>query len=665
MQAPAHQSHSASIDGLRSVAVLPVLIGHAFPKILPGGFVGVDIFFVISGFLIASMIADKSLRDSFSTTDFYKRRILRIMPALAMVLFITTISAFILLPPYQLREFGQALFGSSIFSSNILFWLKSGYFDAAAEANPLVHTWSLAVEEQFYVVAPLMAFLVAKSRKAFYVVLAFVGLGSLAFAEATNNVVPSTYFFFTLNRIFELIVGCLVGCAFHSRQMGELTYRVDRLPAIASNLLSAAAIAALFWCFFTFGSWSHHPGLITLIPVCATGVLLALHTSNSVVHRLLALRPLVFVGLISYSLYLVHQPLLALARTVTFGDPSTELLSALLIVSIILAYLIWRFVEQPFRNYDRFSLKQTFAGCAAIIAIGSLAGLALHVSQGLPSRYSEETRALVRPAPIELDQLDASGLPQGSRLVLWGDSHARMLYPAAQKWMKQTKGEVRLFDNGGCPPIVGFDNDWRNSTGPVCSEFNQEALNRLLEMKPGLLVVLASRWPNYLRAPDELDEFGHPWTLASRSIFPSAQKAWREDATEQATASLGSVISALTQAGHRVVLVGTVPNQKVHADNLGFLTNGEISAISEIAVAERTHNAASAKANGMLTDAVAGLAGVTVIDPAELYCRNGKCSYLYDGKFAYADSNHLNEWGSIPLVRRILEQSAQSSASAR
>ena len=221
MLAAPHHHHSRSIDGLRSVAVLPVLIGHAFPAALPGGFVGVDIFFVISGFLIASMIADKSLAGEFSTADFYKRRILRIFPALFAVLAVSTLAALALLPPLRLYEYGQALVASSVFASNILFWLKSGYFDAAAEANPLVHTWSLAVEEQFYIVAPLLALLVVRSRVGLYAVLLLTGLASLAFAEATNDTVPSTYFFFTANRIFELVAGCLAGCAFHSRRLGE------------------------------------------------------------------------------------------------------------------------------------------------------------------------------------------------------------------------------------------------------------------------------------------------------------------------------------------------------------------------------------------------------------------------------------------------------------
>lgn len=656
LQSP--QSHSSSIDGLRSVAVLPVLIGHAFPSVLPGGFVGVDIFFVISGFLIASMIADKSLRDLFSTADFYKRRILRIFPALFAMLLITTAAALIVLPPYQLREFGQALFASSGFASNLLFWLKSGYFDAAAEANPLVHTWSLAVEEQFYIVAPLMALLIVRSRAGFYVALAVVGLASLAFSEVTNNVVPSTYFFFTINRIFELIVGCVIGCLFNAKQMGELKPWANSLSPVMVNIISAIAIGALFWCFFSFGPDSRHPGLITLVPVLATGALLAFHTSNSFVHRLLAQAPFVAIGVISYSLYLVHQPVLALARTMTFGTPSALLLSGLLLLSFLLAYLMWRLVEQPFRDYDRFTLRQTFGGGAALLVVGFAAGLVLFLSNGLPQRYAQSTIELTRPGAVPAADLLTDGLLEGQAVILWGDSHAKMLFPAMKAWTQETGGSAELITNGGCPPIVGFDNDWRNMQGPKCSTFNRRTLDSLIARNGGATIVLAARWPNYLRAPKALDEFGHPWTLASRSIFPAGQRTWQKDSTQDASLSLAKTIALLQQSGHRVIVVGTVPAQRVHADDLGFMMRGDVSQIEAMGVDRTLHDNAAAQAEAMLGAAVSKTEAASIVDPADILCTAGKCSYLYRGRMAYEDNNHLNDWGASPLAREILMQAS-------
>ncbi|MCR2834404.1 acyltransferase family protein [Parerythrobacter lacustris] len=651
----APKGHSASIDGLRSIAVIPVLVGHAFPKLLPGGFIGVDIFFVISGFLIASMIVDRAAAGRFSMADFYKRRVLRIFPALFAMLVASTIAALWLLPPFPLREFGQALVASATFVSNLLFWSKSGYFDAAAEANPLVHTWSLAVEEQFYIVAPLIALLVLRGRNWLYAFLAAAVLGSLLFAGATNDTVPSTFFFFTANRIFELAIGCVVGCAFYAQTMGEGRRLVENCPRWAIEAIAALALAALCACFFAFGPRSYHPGLITLVPVLATSALLALHASGSLTHRLLAQGPFVWVGLISYSLYLVHQPILAFARYAWLQAPPTGVVLACLVASIPLAYLSWRFVEQPFRDYRRFSLRATLGGGAIAIALACLAGLALHFGNGFTQRYAAGTVELVRPPAAAQLEYSPIAISPGTRFVLWGDSHAEMLAPTLRRWADASGGTVDLFRNGGCPPIPGFDNDWRNLEGPRCSTFNAETLARIEAMPKGTVVVLAARWPNYLRAPLEVDEFGHPWTLASRSIFPSSASRWQGDPGALAAQSLAATFARLQAAGMKVVIVDTVPRQRDHADNLGFILRGDRDAIEAQSISREFHADASNAASEMLRKALRQQEGVTRIDPATTLCDEVRCGYLLDGRMAYRDDNHLNDWGAHAVSRAIVE----------
>ena len=641
---------------------MSVLVGHAFPALLPGAFIGVDIFFVISGFLIASMIVDRANDRTFSLADFYKRRVLRIFPALFAVLLASTISALWILPPFPLREFGQALFASAIFASNILFWSKSGYFDAAAEANPLVHTWSLAVEEQFYIVAPLMALLVLRSRSWLYAFLLFAAALSLLFAELTNNIVPSTFFFFTANRVFELAIGCVVGCAFYARSTGHGGSLPTRAPRWAAEAISTVALIILFVCFLQFGPSSYHPGIITLAPVLATAALLAFHGSESLVHRMLALRPFVWIGLISYSLYLVHQPLLAMARTVWLQDVPSHVLLMLLALSLPLAYLSWRYVEQPFRDYRKFSLRQTFGSAAVAIVLAGGIGLALHFTNGLTERYSPSTIALVRPPPASRLDFSPTGLKPGTQIVLWGDSHAEMLEPTIRGWAESGGSQVILYHHGGCPPIPGFDNDWRNIEGPRCSQFNARALDKIAEMPRGTVVVLAARWPNYLRPPSEPDEFGHRWTLASRSIFPASSTRWEGNPTSLAAASLQATIARLQQAGLIPILVGTVPRQRDHADNLGFALHGDIPAIEARSISRKFHGMASATADTLLGAATSIGGTIAVVDPANSLCDQAHCGYLRDGAMAYRDDNHLNDWGAYLLTREIIEKAAREQA---
>ena len=643
---------------MRSIAVLPVLVGHAFPGVLPGGFIGVDIFFVISGFLIASMIVDKAAAGTFSMADFYKRRVLRIFPALFAVLLVSTIVALWLLPPFPLREFGQALFASATFVSNLLFWSKSGYFDAAAEANPLVHTWSLAVEEQFYIVAPLMALLVVRGRSWLFAFLVLAAAGSLVFAEMTNDTVPSTFFFFTLNRIFELAIGCVAGVVFYARGEGRWKQALAAWPQWAKELSATLSLAALFACFLLFGAQSHHPGFVTLVPVLATAVLLALHGSNSLVHRMLAMKPFVFVGLISYSLYLVHQPILAFARVAWLQDPPATVLAACLLASLVLAWLCWRFVEQPFRNYGRFTLTKTFVGGTIAIAIACAAGLVFHFGNGLPQRYSQDVVDRIRPPAAGELEYTPVAMETGTRFVLWGDSHSEMLEPTLRGWVEASGGEVELFRNGGCPPIPGFDNDWRNMQGPRCSVFNAETLATIEAMPRGTVVIMAARWPNYLRAPNELDEFGHPWTLASRSIFPNSQDGWQDYVVTEAGQSLAATIARLDSSGKSVVLVDTVPRHRDHADNLGFVLDGDVEAIEEQAITAEFHARASVQATQMLEIATAGNSRVSVINPADFLCAAGRCTFLRDGAMAYRDDNHLNDWGAYVVTQAIMTEAA-------
>lgn len=643
--------HSKSIDGLRAFAILPVLLGHAFPFALPGGFIGVDIFFVISGFLITGMIVRNMRNGTFDWLDFYKRRVLRIFPALFSTLLITFAAALIILPPMELREMGQAMTASSVFLSNILFWLKSGYFDAAAEANPLVHTWSLAVEEQFYIVAPILAFLVAWRKGALLIFLAVIGVLSFSFATMTNEIVPSTWFYFTINRIFELVIGCLAGAT--------VAMMPDRVRALGSDTLaiaaSAVALAALFWSYFNFGAESHHPGALTLIPVCATAVLLILHDRNTIVQRFLQFGPFVAIGLVSYSLYLVHQPIIALIRVVSFGEPGPVNLSVALVGAIVLAWVFWRFIEQPFRKYDKFSLRQTFSLGTAAMALVAMTGLALYFSDGLPQRYSSSVRSLANPETSFTSEVTITA---GPAIALWGDSHAKMLLGPIQNLTESGGTESKLYTLGGCPPIPGFDNEWRNLEGPGCASHNAKVFDLLLNLPEATTIVVAARWANYLRPPSHYDDFGKAVSLASRSIFPAHQSIWTDDVSESAASSLREAFTALASQGHNVIVMGSVPVQPYNAVSTAYLLQGEEERIREISLNLASFKRHNAVAQKVLTDATVDLVGVALREVSEVMCGPEKCSMLGDKKIIYTDNNHLNQWGAIPVLQYLFTGTA-------
>ena len=376
--------YRADIDGLRAVAVLPVLFYHAGIPGFPGGFVGVDIFFVISGYLICGMIDADVRGRSFSLGNFYKRRILRILPALFTMFLVTSILAWLYCLPVELVDYSKSLASAVGSVSNVYFAGTTGYFDAPAETKPLLHTWSLGVEEQFYLFAPLLmlfAYRVLPKRA----VLLFAALAVVSFVAALAMSYRNTTFAFYLTpfRAWELVLGALLSIGFIPAPGSEF----------GKNACGAAGLLLLLGAI-CFGSASAPLLLMTsLASIGATLVIASSERGVSAVGRLLSWRPVVFVGLISYSLYLWHWPLIVFQRTeallVAGSSPIASPL-VLVAVSIGIAFLSWKFVEIPFRSMARETPKATVFGVASTATASALAlcGLALFVS-GAPFRFPE------------------------------------------------------------------------------------------------------------------------------------------------------------------------------------------------------------------------------------------------------------------------------------
>ena len=423
--------YRSEIDGLRAVAVLPVILFHAGFESFSGGFVGVDVFFVLSGYLITSILLAEIAEGRFSLLGFYERRARRILPALYFVMLVTLPVAFRLMLPDEFEGFTHALISVLFFASNIYFWQTTDYFSRAAEENPLLHTWSLGVEEQYYMLFPLGLVLLWRlgPRGALAGIVAG-SLGSLVLAELAVHRWPVPTFFLLPTRAWELGLGSLA--AFHLSRRGLV-----RAPGRLAGAAAAAGLVMILASVALYDGDTPFPGLYALLPTVGTVLVVLYADPASLAGRLLSWRPVVFLGLISYSAYLWHQPLLVFARLASFRLPGDGLMLGLSVLSLVLAALTWRYVERPFRDRRviaaRGILVQGLAASAGLL----LLALAAPWLAASPTRYPPELRQFTVPLAEHADYVERAynrltgadftddGRP---RLLIIGDSFSQDFY---------------------------------------------------------------------------------------------------------------------------------------------------------------------------------------------------------------------------------------------
>jgi peptidoglycan/LPS O-acetylase OafA/YrhL len=429
--------YRAEIDGLRALAVLPVILFHAGFEWFSGGFIGVDVFFVISGYLITTIIISEMAEGKFSIVNFYERRARRILPALFFVMAACLPFAWMWMLPSQLKDFSESLVAVSTFSSNILFWLETGYFSESSEAKPLLHTWSLAVEEQYYILFPIFLMLTWRlGIKWVSILLSIVFFISLGIAQWGAYNSPSATFFLLSTRGWELLVG--VFAAFY------LKYNTYLKAHFLNQALSLLGFGMITYSIIAFDKTTPFPSLYALIPTIGTGLLILCAVPKTFVHRLLSLKFIVGIGLISYSAYLWHQPLFAFAR-IFFNEVSLYIFITLILITFLAAYLTWKYIESPFRSKQSISRNNIFIGSFVLAILFIAIGLTGHLKQGFESRIningSDKIEAIVK-------ELDFSGYPShrlvkqtktnyysvgntsenNPAIVIIGDSHAHQYW---------------------------------------------------------------------------------------------------------------------------------------------------------------------------------------------------------------------------------------------
>lgn len=446
------------IDGLRALAVIPVILFHAGFEAFSGGYVGVDVFFVISGYLITTIILTALEQGKFSLVEFYERRARRILPALFLVMFACLPFAWRWLLPSDMQDFARSLVAVPLFVSNVLFWRESGYFEAAAELKPLLHTWSLAVEEQYYVLFPLfLMFAWRFGKRSILVVLGLIFLASLALAQWASLEKPVAAFYLLPTRGWELLLGAFVAFYLSAKGAQSSNHAIKELGALSGLLL-------LLYAIFAFDKDTPFPGLYTLVPTVGTALLILFANKETLTGRLLGWKVFVGIGLISYSAYLWHQPLFAFARYRILVDHGGWLFFSLFIGVLALSYLSWKYVEGPFRHKCNFTRKQVFS-LACFVSL-------VFVGMGLAGQFTHG--ALVsRPNLDQLQELEARvvtnyGLHSDCEgkftvsancrtsdepeVLVWGDSYAMHLVQG----LMASKADLKLVQmtSSSCGPLL-------------------------------------------------------------------------------------------------------------------------------------------------------------------------------------------------------------------
>jgi len=480
------------IDGLRAIAVTLVVCFHAFPEAMPGGFIGVDIFFVISGFLITGIIARELDQQQFGLLAFYARRIRRIFPALIVVLGATLVLGWLWMLPLAYAQLSADVFASAAFVSNIALWLQSGYFDIESGRKPLLHLWSLGIEEQFYLCWPLILMLAARLRLSLLAVASVLGLASFALNVALIGSDPVATFYLPFTRAWELLAGGVLACGWNQL----------RHTSAASNLRAAAGLVLIAIAAGVLDSKSAFPGWWGLLPVAGAALLLSAPAAWGCRH-LLSSPAMVRIGLISYPLYLWHWPLLVFFGIIKFA-PLTLLERALIVaLSFALAALTYRLVEVPFR-FGRPN-RRGIAGLCAGMGLVALAGGVIVAGRGfdfrLPAQIREMTDVRTDSSKWRLHEclLDLSremsfadscvDRDRRPLILLWGDSTAGALLPGLRKAQETRDFGIAQFTSSSCIPALNTD----IAGVPNCRAINDKVLVLALKIKPDI-VLLHGTW---------------------------------------------------------------------------------------------------------------------------------------------------------------------------
>lgn len=646
------------IDGLRAIAVLSVLFFHTEVPGFTGGFVGVDIFFVISGFLITSILLNEINEGNYSISRFYERRIRRIFPALFPVIIFTIIVGAVLFTPDGYKKLSETTLSTTLFYSNYLFANQSGYFDAPSIEKPLLHTWSLALEEQFYIFFPLLLVFINRFKKNRYIPwLLLIFCISLAASIYGVAYYPSKTFYLLYTRAWELLAGSIVAVGFIP------------IPSkvLLRNFLSVIGFGFIVYsiCFYTESTL--FPGYNAIAPVLGTCMIIFSYKDceAGVLNKILSFNPLVSIGLISYSLYLWHWPFIAFAKYLIFR-PFTSLEKLFIIIaSIAVSILSWKYIEQPFRRKylllpDRNKL---FALSGVVMIVIAGVSVAIYNLKGLPERIDSNINATISKAHLDWEKEDefrkcieqnnyAKIMPPvigeknlTPQFILWGDSHAYALKNGVSYIARKYNISGFLANISGCPPIL--------DTGSMDPSKNGDIILTIIKNHPTIrTIILASRWAAHFNGCGYKDD------------LIKVNKQNGEKSYNALHSGLSRTVHALLAMGCNVVLVSDVP-EIGHDVPRWYVIHERFPMIAnEIRPTLSEYNERQQKAQLVLNE-LAQLPGVIIIHPeSKLFDNDARARVIYNGQLLYWDDSHLSSFGSLYVASvfdQVFKQMAKNS----
>ncbi|MGP6089415.1 acyltransferase family protein [Antarctobacter jejuensis] len=665
MSAAPHASiaYRGDIDGLRAIAVLAVVLYH-FGLPLSGGFVGVDVFFVISGFLIGGILwREYDATGRISLKNFYIRRFRRLAPAFFTMLAVTAVFGWLILLPFEYREFGKAVIASTVYLSNILFYRQAGYFDTASEDKPLLHTWSLAVEEQFYIFLPLVLILLARWRWGVIAALVVVWGASLVACVLITPVSPTASFYLFPFRAWELLSGVLLAIWGHEKR-----YNWRGSPAMSS--LGLIMVGASIW-FIPAGPM--FPGILAIPPVLGTVLLLASGAGANTVNRLLTLPQMRLIGLISYSLYLWHWPVYTLSDYLRGGYSGPVEAALWLGLAFGLGWASWRFVELPIRHARRLRGFAVLTGMLFSSAVALAIGAVLYVTDGIPARFGPEARvhitatgdflqdwsrcAIATDLPLDGLELCPIGPEGPPRVLIWGDSHVRAMKEGLDLAAHEAGVPGIILWRAGCPPLFDIRKVETASTpaqDTACTQATlqiKQALSRLDDIDTVLLI---GRW-SYYATGQGLGPNAHDRIALHPTEGPLSTKAGQARLLTRAAAD---TVAELSRRMDRVFVLRQPPEIPLYdsrdaareAAHAGLPLAAD--PVTEFSVAED-----AIVLRGTLSDApwlpLSESGAITFLDTWPYFCADGTCSAIQQAQGQYFDNNHLTNSAAI-RIREVL-----------
>lgn len=649
---------SKEIQGLRAIAVLSVLLFHFGVNSLDGGYLGVEIFFVISGYLIGSIILESIKNNQFSLLDFYKNRAVRLFPNLLLMLIAATILAWILLKPYDFFQFGKSLQFSGLYVTNIVFSKQQGYFDISREVKPLLHTWSLSIEEQFYLFLPIFLILIRGISLRNRITLIFsIIIISFLYKTWLIHALPINSFFSFPGRIWELGLG-----VFFASLPTNIKEKFQGRNIIASLAISILCIYLIFLKEDIY--WA---GIISLGCCVSTGLLI-LSSPNTWVGKLLSTRVMTYFGNISYSLYLWHWLVLVWVKNNSIQLSHMIELVVLLGLSILLAHLAWKYVELPLRNKKEFfTRKQVFISVFLFTSLTAAAGGFIYAKNGFPERFPKYVKvskniesfnwekstgsapssssecSLNKKSAPNIDQCALGDHNAKKSVLVIGDSHAASLKTAFDIAGQKEKVKVIIAVGPGCPPILGIKSF--NGADNICEKINfDENLKKILDSKKFDQVYLVAYWDMYARGSRLNGRLLRPTHFISNDLNVANNPTESQLVINQ---SLKETITFINKSGAEVILVQDVPTLPKAIQDLPDHFKLDLAELhsQQLFIKEFLFK----ETNPLLK----------TINLADAVCNNEACHTIINNNYLYNDSNHLSPAGAsltIPLIRQSLKK---------